>query len=186
MLFLGEPAARNRIGLLFLLKLLLLSLLLMLSPLSLVLRVVCHDALFVNTTCATYRGMRSPLRPASKKPIGTTYNRSVRCQARWYRARRELSVDGAGHDRARKRQANEKTAEDGSGDEEIQDPHDDTLRSARALSDWTTRSLRLRFLASSGLWICCAAFCRREPSRSAPSAIIAVGTKCPTAICPRR
>ena len=113
------------------LLLLLLTLLLMLPSLDLVvavrlIRVVCHDALFVNTTCATYRGMRSPLRPASKKPIGTTYNRSVRCQARWHRARRELSVDGAGHDRARKRQANENAAEDRSGDEEAHGSHDGT------------------------------------------------------------
>jgi hypothetical protein len=50
MLFIRELTARSNIGLLFLLKLLLLALLLLLPLLNLVLRVVHHDALFVNTS----------------------------------------------------------------------------------------------------------------------------------------
>ena len=49
MFFLRELTTRNNFELLLLLKLLLLALLLLLPSLNLILRVVCHDALFVNT-----------------------------------------------------------------------------------------------------------------------------------------
>jgi hypothetical protein len=74
MLFIRKLTSRNNIALLFLLKLLLLALLLMLPPLNLVLRVVCHDALFVNTTVCSIASKAAALRPVPKKTNGTTYN----------------------------------------------------------------------------------------------------------------
>jgi hypothetical protein len=145
MLFIRKLTSRNNIALLFLLKLLLLALLLMLPPLNLVLRVVCHDALFVNTTVCSIASKAAALRPVPKKQTAPLTTRSILYQARWHRMRREF-VDGAGHDCACERQANEKTAEDGSGDEEIQDPHDDTSGSTRALANQTTSSSRRRLL----------------------------------------
>jgi hypothetical protein len=54
MLLLRQPAARSDVGMLLLLLLSLLALLLMLPPLDLISvglpRVVCHDALLLNTT----------------------------------------------------------------------------------------------------------------------------------------
>ena len=78
MLLLRERRARQDVGTMLLLKLLLLALLLMLPPLNLVLRVVCHDALFVNTTECSLAPSAADIATGAKEYNVATYNRSIR------------------------------------------------------------------------------------------------------------
>ena len=74
MFFIRELTALSNIGLLFLLKLLLLALLLLLPLLNLVLRVVCHDALFLNTTKCRLALIAAAIAAGAEETNDTTYN----------------------------------------------------------------------------------------------------------------
>jgi hypothetical protein len=107
-----------------LLLLLLLALLLILPALDLVaaeacavvslVHVVCHDALFLNTTGLSIARKSLGLAICRGLPGGRRSNiqpRSILHRAHRRGWRRKLRMNGAGNDRARKRQANEIAAE---------------------------------------------------------------------------